>query len=526
VNNLAGLEVFSLQFTGNGSSTVSGNAILLDSDITSSQSGTTRISLQTITFNRGGGTLYALGTGLLNIESDLVGSGQAEVILYPFYTNSIGTNLLLQGSIQGAVDLVKLGDGVALLTGGSANTYSGATYVRGGTLYLSKTGVTAVSSKVVIGDTTAFSQLVDESTGNYPPALDVTVGGLGEWTLNETAMVTNLMMFLPTGDGYFGAIINGTGFLSLNCDVTVTNLGNPYYGGGILCTVLLGNQTRAFHISYNVDQTNFNQNYFNVGIVIGTGSAGIIKDGYGAMTFQKPNSYTGTTLIDQGILAVENNGGLPGSQTIIHDTLELDGVTTGEPINFDGGLFGGIAFYESNLLTGPLTLTTSPNLYSSYSAAFLGLNGVVSVPGALGVGPGIVQLGGTSPNTFTGGAYVEDYFGDYEVSTLQLAKPGNVIAVPGLIEVTPYGTNILQNLQDNGLQSVQLDSHSTWLLSGHSVAPQSLSLEGNATINTQGGQLQLADAPGTNRFYVLPNTNIFNPASNFTAQILGTLACL
>ena len=60
----------------------------------------------------------------MNIE-DNVFLGNGQLILYTLYTNTPGTNLLIQGSIQGPADLVKLGVGDAYLVGTLNNIYTG-----------------------------------------------------------------------------------------------------------------------------------------------------------------------------------------------------------------------------------------------------------------------------------------------------------------------------------------------------------------------------------------------------------------
>ncbi len=531
-NDLVNLELHSIQFTGVGGSFLHGNPVLIDSDITAANSsGESRIYFD-VTFPTGG-TIYTTSGGVLNLE-DNVFVNSSQLILYTLVTNSTGTNLMIQGSIQGNADLVKLGAGDVYLFGTLANLYTGGTYVRGGTLHLDKQGVPAVSPRISVGNTVAaFTMLKDETTGNYPSPLDVTVGGFGRWLLNDTATVTNLVMIPTEALGYDpnGGAIAGNGFLALGCDVVVTNENGGGNGGALNCTVLLGSQTRTFHVADNFNDT-FPpgvQNYFRTyGSVVGTGGAGIIKDGFGALALGGVNGYDGLTLISQGTLAVANNNALGSTSagTIVNDgaTLELDGVILAEPITISSnGFVTSINFEFLSELDGPLVLDGFCRLSGDGG---LNINGVISGPNGMDLEGGQVQLGGNAANTFTGTVYVAF---EGSPTTLVLSKAGGLNAIPGLVYVSDVDSTfaaVLTNAQDNGVADVYLGNQASWLLGGHTVAPRSLWFAGGATVDTQGGQLQLANAPGTNRLYLAVDTSLFNPFTNFTAQIIGRLACL
>src|SRR5882724_5656533 len=187
VNDLNNLTVHSIQFTGNGSTYLSGNPVTVESDITAaSNNGEARVSFD-ITFSSGGGTFYTLGSSFLNIEDNVILGNNLALNLY-----ALTTNILVQGSIQGPADLVKLGSGDAYLQGTLANTYTGGTYVRGGNLHLAKSAnVVAIPPKLSVGENTTVSgSIVDDAAGQYPATMDVTVGPYGLWVLNNQATVT------------------------------------------------------------------------------------------------------------------------------------------------------------------------------------------------------------------------------------------------------------------------------------------------------------------------------------------------
>jgi fibronectin-binding autotransporter adhesin len=516
-NDMVNLQVHSIQFTGNGSTYLSGNPITVESDITAANNnGEARVSFD-ITFSSGGGTFYCLGSSFLNIEDNVILGNNLALNLY-----AQGANILVQGSIQGAADLVKLGPGDAYLQGTLANTYTGGTYVRGGKLHLAKSAnVVAISPKLSVGEnTTVPGSVADENPGQYPPLMDVTVGPYGLWVLNGQTAVTNLSLINATGIG--GGNISGSGILTLDCDV---NLSGPI-DSDISCTLYLGNQTRAFNV----------QGALAVSSIVGIGTAGITKNGSGQLVLTSPNDYAGPTLVHDGILAVDNAfalgaslGANAGTTVDPNAVIQFDSVTTAEPFAFN---YSYVYFSGSNTLNGTITLNGGCGMNAEFpnsSKQVLQINSVISGTGGLAIDGGIVRLAGPNPNTFTDGVQVGigAYFEQDYPATLDLAKPNNVLAVPGLLDVESSPLNgvapaIVRNFEDNGVADVRLGHGAQWLLNGHVAAPASLTFDGDGLINTQGGQLQMTSPPGTSQIHVATRPAL----GNYTAQILGTLAML
>jgi len=525
-NDIANLQVHSIQFTGNGSTYLSGFPVTVESDVTAANNnGEARVSFD-LTFSSGGGTFYTLGSSFLNIEDNVfIGNNLA----LNLYANS--TNILVQGSIQGAGDLVKLGSGDAYLKGALANTYTGSTIVRGGTLHLAKSAnVVAISAKLSVGENTTVSgSIIDDTGGQYPPTLDATVGAYGEWVLNNQATVTNLSLINSGPHGFYdGGSIHGSGILTLNCDV---NVSGPDVSE-IFPTLYIGSQTRTFHVGAN----DWYLGYFSVKSVVGTGTAGIVKDGSGGMYLTSPNDYPGLTWVHAGMLAVDNANALGATSganagTTVDDgaTIQFDSVTTAEPFTLGSSY---VYFSGSSVLNGTITLDGNCGMVAEYPFILnqrLQINSVISGTGDLGIESGIVRLAGSGPNTFDGEVVVGGggFFEEDLPATLELAKPNNVLAVPGLLHVetdplTSTNAAVVKNLQDNGVNTLRLGNGAQWLLNGHIAAPQSLTFDGGALIDTQGGQLQMSSPPGTNQFYVAARPEL----GNYTAQISGTVSLL
>ncbi|MDB6018139.1 MAG: Extracellular serine protease precursor [Pedosphaera sp.] len=515
-NDLTNLSLFSIQFTGTGSTYLTGNPIHLDSDITAANNnGEARVTLD-ITFNSGGGTFYTLGSSFLTVVGNVALANHQSLNLY-----ALNAQMYVNGSVSGTGGITKLGGSHAYLLGQSPNVLTDLTSIQDGTLHLGKSNVVAISQKIVLAPNgTSGSDLTDDAPGQYPPVIDATVGNSCTWHMNYGTAVTNLSLSN-------GGSVHGLGILNLQCDVNVTT--TNYYQCDLLCPLYLGSQTRQFHV-------NGSGATLQVGQVVATGTAGITKDGLGTMYLGGPNDYAGLTLVNDGTLIVTNNGSLgssgTSSGTIVSSgaIIEFAGVTTAEPLTLNANSY--IAFYKTNNLNGSLSLNGPAAIFGGDLTDLIQINTGITGVGPFGIGAGTVRFAGTAPNSFTGGVTVgEGVFGYFtKPCTLELAKPDNVLAVPGTIEVRNIflngneatNTMTLRSLQNNGVQDVRLGYNGSWLLAGHSAAPRSLVFHGDGYVDTQGGQLQLTNSPGTNQIYAVTGYSIYDPPS-YTALILGNL---
>ncbi len=244
---------------------------------------------------------------------------------------SIGVDLgslTLSGSIIGSQALTKVGPGILIFSGASANTYSGNTTISEGTLQLNKTGVAAIVSPSIFINSTGTLQLdqgnqisnlsnltIDGGTFNmngFSEELQNLIfnsGTLlqagGQLTLNgETAPLTmrdvsisgDLLFAGVTGDIIFDATNNGTGLISGNINL-----------GGVLRGVDVGDGTSSIDLS--------------IAGVISNG--GITKNNLGTLELTGASAYTGATTVNSGSLLI--NGSL------------ADGVVTINAPGFLGG---------------------------------------------------------------------------------------------------------------------------------------------------------------------------------------------
>jgi len=500
VNDLANLSLELIIFTASGYS-LTGNPLTLNQGVTDNHNttGLNRIACA-LQFTSGGGRFNTLDTGQLEITGPVTLANHQDLIV-----TALITNLTVSGAIQGTGGLVKRGEGALYLRGTAANTYTGPTLIEGGAVHLAKTSAArAISAKVTInGSGTFTSSLADDLPGQYPPQLSMVITN-GQWAITNGATVTNLVM----NDAFIG----GSGLLNLQCDVNVSE------DSWIFCSLYLGDQTRTFFLNALAALEVEGQ---IIGPGPGANSPGIIKRGNGTLILEAANIYYGPTLVQQGQLQVRNGGALgnpgPGGETRVEPFGGLmfvgSAMTVPEPLVMESAF---LEYLGTITLTGTLTLSDTCLLFSDDELALLEIRNVISGPGDLSVEGGTVRLSGATPNTFGGArsfAFVHN-------GILELAKPNNVTALPGRVDVRGSDNNIgvLRNLQDGGVSDISLYHGGSWLLNGHSVAPTALTFHGDGIVDTQGGQLQLAN-PGTNQLHAATG-------GIYTAQIFGQVACL
>ena len=281
-----------------------------------------------------GGTAVSSGA-ILQLENN-ISVGAEALTLDGSLRNASGANSY-GGAISGS-GTVTVNGGSLSLGGSAANTYTGATTVNTGTLYLNKSGgATAIAGNLVIGNGTgtATTQLMASNQ----------IADTAAVTLNSAATpVFNLNGFSDT-----------IGSLASSNSAAAVQL-----GAGTLTT---GDST----------STTF------AGVVSGTGN--LIKQGAGTFTLSGANTYSGTTTVNAGTLVVQNSAALgttAGGTTVAGGaTLQLENnVTIGA---------------EALTLNGALRNASGTNSY----AGTIGGTGSVTVDG------GSLSLGGTAANTYT-----------------------------------------------------------------------------------------------------------------------------
>jgi fibronectin-binding autotransporter adhesin len=322
----------------------------------------------------GTGTLTQLGTGTLTLTGNNTYTGSTTVSAGTLQLGNGGTSggvaglivdnaalvinhsnsVTLPGVISGTGTMSQAGTGTTVLTGN--NTYTGGTAIAAGTLQLGSGG----TSGSVVGNIADNAALV----------------------INRSNSVT-----LP-------GVISGTGSFSQAGTGTTILTGNNTYTGGTAVhtgTLQLGSGGTTGSITGNITDTTslvFNRSDAITygGVISGTGS--VTQNGTGVLTLTASNTYTGATIINQGVVAFSSPNNLG---------------TLGNPIVFNGGtlryLSGAFGFIGRpiSVLAGGATVDSN-----AFSTEFRGV--ASGVGGVTKIGAGTIAV--TGANTYTGGTTI------------------------------------------------------------------------------------------------------------------------
>ena len=206
--------------------------------------------------------------------------------------------LSLSGSITGSGSLVKEGEGRLALEGD--NSYTGILSVAKGVLRVSRDeNLGGVGAKLELGSSTLLAN------GSFTSSKEISLTG-------SATVETGKHSVILSGD------FSGSGSLKKRGEGVLTLLGSNQYSGG---TTIDQGTLKGTTKSLQGDITNHTVILFDqtadgtfLGMIQGNGS--LIKEGSGTVTFSRPNTYTGNTIIRGGHLKVAN---VPESE------LHLDG---------------------------------------------------------------------------------------------------------------------------------------------------------------------------------------------------------
>ena len=374
----------------------------------------------------------------------------APIILEDDLTVDIAAGgLNLSGAISGDQALTKTGTGPLTLSGTVANSYSGPTEVAGGSLNLNKTaGFNAIGSgglQINSGATVtwlASNQIADDAAvsvngtfalGGHAETIAglggggaVTTGSGGVLTVSGDADST----FLGTISGAGGLAKAGAGTLTLNginsytggtaihagavqvgADTNLGGTGAITFNGGTLS--FSGSFTSARNITLNSGGGTLDTSGSSVtltGLLSGAGT--LTKEGTGTIFLNRANTYTGATVINDGILQIGNATalGTTGAGTTINPGGELEfngsGLTLNESLTLSGGAFCNGS--GTNTHSGTLTLTANSFLDADDGTLIIA-TGIGESGGSYGFTmdtPGTIELKGT--NAYTGATHVQN----------------------------------------------------------------------------------------------------------------------
>ena len=403
-------------------------------------------------------------------------------------TNSQTTYTIGGGVLGGIATLTKTGPGTLILN--SSNSFSGGTYVNGGTLelvnnfYAGGTGPVAMNNATFylngVGTSTALACVGTNTLLTYgqPYAnfsllgggwLNLSLGGGGtfspggDWSgYNGTLyfLTSNwLRVYGATTFGSSNAVWNfGTvgGINNRSGGVTVY-MGALFGGTG---TALAGASTTANYTDYVIGGVNTNS-VFNGTITDGAAATSVAFQGPGSLTLGGNNTFSGGLTVNAGTLYVNNLTGTGAGTGVVT-------INSGATLGGNGSIGGIVSMAAgatlspgNNNVTGLLTITNNLTLNNGSTLQFslgtysdqvdvtgdLTLGGTLNLSAAAGFGPGTYTLfnyqGALDVGTLTMGTAPAGY--TYTFDTSSLGEVNLVVSLPGFENIRTTGTNLVFN---------------------------------------------------------------------------------
>jgi autotransporter-associated beta strand protein len=341
-------------------------------------------------------------SGLLVVTGSISTStaGAKQLIIQPLASGTNSSTIEIQGLVSDGAGTVSLhagptGANIVRLTN-NANSFTGGVSIRGATLQTAVIGTAGANSPLGTSGTVQFGSTL----GSIAAVNRLSYTGTGETT--NKVMLNGIGATNQTG---VGLVIEqaGSGVLELTADIAS-------------------------------DQANFNRFMRLEGSTSGTGrmsglitnnGTGIVslsKQGTGTWILGNTNTYSGTTTVSNGVLALGTNNALgSGAVTLAGGTLALAGYTDSVgPVTLSSGAITGDA-------GGVLTSTAGFDVHSgSVSAVLAGNVGLTKSTG------GLVTLSGS--NTYTGATSVSG--GDLRVNGSIAAASSVNVAAAGTLSGT------------------------------------------------------------------------------------------
>ncbi|MEI8315598.1 MAG: autotransporter-associated beta strand repeat-containing protein, partial [Verrucomicrobiota bacterium] len=350
------------------------------------------VSTGTIT-NLGG----TLGGGTLTNTGTLIGRG----VLAAAVNNQnalVATNgvLTVTGVLSGAGTNFAANSGTLVLQG--VNTFTGATWLNGGTVVITNDSNLGASSAVVNFNNGGTLQVLSNAT----LVRSITLGSAGG-ALDPSNQIVTIQ-----------GVISGSGALTkLGSGTLVLVSNNTYTGGTIINTgkLQIGNSTASGSLGTGTVTNNavliFNRTdvFTNANFITGTGW--VLQNGTGTLILTNANTYSGGTVINAGTLDIRASGALGSGIVTNRANLQLGSISElaiANELMLDSGTLvvtagaGGRSWNGGITLVGPTFMNTPGELT---------VNGVISGTGSLTkLGGGDVIL--SKANTFTGDTFIFD----------------------------------------------------------------------------------------------------------------------
>ncbi|MCW5553994.1 MAG: autotransporter-associated beta strand repeat-containing protein [Verrucomicrobiae bacterium] len=370
--------------------------------------------------------LYSTGLGGWSLIASLNGNyfaGTSPLVLSNSGSVSVASGAVLSvlSGISGAGNLTKFNSGTLRYAAGAANTFTGTTTVSDGTLDLNNGTLfpaatyVAIAGPLVIGSTNMslapqVRLLQNDQIADAQPVMIYENGRLSLNGKNDTVGALTMRDGADISTGVGGGS-SSPGVLTLLGNVTCTNSPHASYAS-IRGLLDLGLFTRTFHV----------ESWLRVYANVSGGSIfnpGITKTGSGSLQFMYlTNSYTGPTLVEQGMLHVSGGvsplGATNAGTTVANNAeLYLENVNLdAEALTLNGSGFTVLEFRGSNVCSGPITLNGDCRMSNQDwfgETHDLTFSGAISGTGSLRkTGNGNLRFTGFGGNTFTGGLFCQE----------------------------------------------------------------------------------------------------------------------
>jgi autotransporter-associated beta strand protein len=312
-----------------------------------------------------------------------------------------GNAVYLTGAIvdgAGGGSLTKSGPGVLSIGGSSPNTYTGATTLSGGDVYLNKSSGYAIPGDLYLGGTTQMWVSIQADNQIAPTS---------KWTFNGTGAWQEVKLL---GHSQTVAGLSGT-----NGQSVVENTWDESGYGTVTLTI---NNSTTCTFNGALRDTCYGS----------CGAMTLVKTGTATQTLVGGNiSYTGGTTISGGTLVLQDvtNTNLTSSPVTDNATLELDPANSS--FSFNGAISGSGSV---NVSSGGNTLTLGGSSGNSYSGATTISTGTVFLSKTSGYAiPGNVAIANSSTYVVVQGANPQ-------------FSPSTVISFSGSSHLEVFGNNV------------------------------------------------------------------------------------
>ncbi len=484
-NNLAGLRLHEIQFLGlGGGYSVRGASLAVSNGVTVAADAANTLSVTSVTLH-GSQALGVATGGSFTVNSDLVLSNGN-------LTLAASGDMSLRGAISGNGGVTKNGPGLVTYFGEQDNTYRGLTTVNAGTLALNQRETISIVPLTIVSRIAVPGNLtVGDGTNAAVVRLnfDSQIANTATVTVVENAQ----LQFFANQDAFTDLVLRGgevsmtTGSLVLNGDLTIQASASTASLGGLMplnsastFTVADGPATIDLDLSVRIGST---------------GGHGFSKNGLGTLRLAGTNVYLGATVINAGLVRVASDApfGAPNNGTTIAAGAELlietSVNTLREPLTIAGEGIGGasgVIRIGSGATIATNIVLIAPATIFTMGGGNLVIDGVISGTGPLTkIGPGTLELGGKSANTFSGNLLAQD-------GLLLLSKlAGSAVQSDLIVGTTNTSATARHTRSANLGGAVTVNAGSLYDLNDNNESIDALTLNSGGDVQTGNGQLTL-----------------------------------